>query len=321
MKYSIVVPIYHDGYLADDLCNEIERVMQSYLDCDDITPDLELIFVNDGSEDNSLIQLKAALAKHTFVKLVDLSRNFGQHSAIACGLCQARGNTVIRMNVDMQDHPSFIPILLDHYKKTGADLVVGQYDKRNSPLLDKITAALYFRLFRGLTGFEVPKNTSPMRVMSRRFVNAYNSLSEKTRFPQGLDAWLGFEHECVNIEHRSRVDNRSSYNFTKRLSLALSGAVYFSDRPIKFVAGGGLMLSILGFVIGLVIAGTKVLGVDYLPGYASLASIGLIAMGLQLFSIGLIGLYVSKIFVEVKNRPIFIVKEIYTQRQRNNEVI
>lgn len=311
MKYSIVVPIYFDGYLARDLCNEIDAVMKEYLNKDCIRNDVELIFVNDGSTNDSLSILEKVLEEFLFVKVIDLSRNFGQHSAIACGLQHAKGEVVIRLNVDMQDHPIFIPKLLDYLHANDSDLVVGQYDMRQSPLIDKITSNVYFWVFRLFTGFDVPKNSSPLRAMSRRYVDAYNQLTEQTRFPQGLDAWLGFNHASVAIKHRERKDKKSSYTFSKRLSLAFNGILYFSDRPIKFVAGIGFVFSFIGFFLGILIVVSKLLGVEYLPGYASLASIGLMALGLQLFCIGLVGLYIAKIFVEVKKRPLYVVKEIY----------
>lgn len=315
MRFSIVVPIYNDGYLARDLCVEVQGVMAAWLDKTDISSDVELIFVNDGSRDASVQELRMVVDEFSFVSLIDLSRNFGQHAAIACGLMHAKGDVVVRMNVDMQDHPMFIPKLLEHLEENNLDLVVGQYDVRKSPWLDRLTSDAYFYCFKWLTGFSIPKNTSPLRAMSRRFVNAYNGLTEKTRFPQGLDVWLGFDHGTVPIEHREREDGKSSYTFIKRLALAFDGILYFSDRPIKLVAGAGVAVSVLGFLLGLVLVVSKLMGVEYLPGYASLASMGLIALGLQLFSIGLVGLYIAKIFVEAKDRPLYLVKDHYNKHE------
>jgi dolichol-phosphate mannosyltransferase len=313
IQYSIVVPIYGDGYLADALCAEIERVMSSYLGTASLRERLELIFVNDGSRDDSLDALLKSKERFDFVRVIDLSRNFGQHSAIACGMRDARGAIVLRMNVDMQDPPSAIPTLVDALKEGGYDLVAGQYSTRNSPLRNRLSAYLYFVLFRFFTGFDTPQNTSPLRAMSRRFVDAYNSLTEKSRFPQGLDQWLGFRHKYVEIEHRERADGRSAYGFWSRLRLAVNGILYFSDRPLQLVAVAGFVLAFLGIVLAAYIAAEKLLRVDYLPGYASLASIGLIAFGMQLGCTGLVGLYIAKIFREVQNRPLYIVREKYEQ--------
>ena len=205
MNFSIVVSIYGDGYLAEDFAIETLRVFQLYLQSENISENVELIFVNDGSKDDSLDELKALQDKFNYIKLIDLSRNFGQHAAIACGLKESTGDIVLRMNVDMQDPPTEIPKLLDLIKTGEYDLVVGQYAARKSPVINRFTAYCYFSAFKLLTGFETPQNTSPLRAMSRKFVNAYNSLTEKSRFPQGLDQWLGFRHKYVEIEHKART--------------------------------------------------------------------------------------------------------------------
>jgi glycosyltransferase involved in cell wall biosynthesis len=313
IQYSIVVPIYGDGYLAHALCAEIERVMSSYVGSALLQDRLELIFVNDGSRDDSLDALLKSRQSFAFVRIIDLSRNFGQHSAIACGLHDARGEIVLRMNVDMQDPPSAIPRLVETLKEGGYDLVAGQYSTRKSPLTTRLSAYLYFLLFRFFTGFETPQNTSSLRAMSRRFVDAYKTLTEKSRFPQGLDQWLGFRHKYVEIEHRERADKRSAYGFWSRLRLGINGILYFSDRPLQLVAVAGFVVAFLGIVLAGYIVTEKFLGMDYLPGYASLASIGLIAFGIQLGCMGLVGLYIAKIFREVQNRPLYIVREKYEQ--------
>ena len=196
MKYSVVVPIYNDAYLAEALCLELESLFKK------IDGGMELLFINDGSKNNSLDTLCGLTRKFSFVRVIDLSRNFGQHQALACGYREARGEIVIRMNVDMQDPPRELPKMLKVSQDDDADLVVGRYRIRKSPMINKFTAFCYYAIFKFLTGLEAEQNTSPMRVMSRRFINAYNTLTEKSRFPQGLDLWLGFRQRYVEIEHQ-----------------------------------------------------------------------------------------------------------------------
>lgn len=313
MKYSLVVPIYFDGYLAPALCAEVELVMVEYLQDANIQNEFELIFVNDGSSDNSIATLLDLQKRHRFVRVIELSRNFGQHAAIACGMREARGDVVMRMNVDMQDPPSEIPKLLRVIDDREFDLVVGQYGSRESPLLNRVTAHIYFASFKFLTGFETPQNTSPLRAMSRRFVDAYNALTEKSRFPQGLDQWLGFRHQYIPITHRARIDKRSSYNLLSRFKLALNGILYFSDRPLQLVASAGFVAAGVGVLLGLYVVAEKLFGSRLLPGYASIVSIALIAFGIQVGCTGLVGLYVAKIFREVQNRPLYVVRQIFEQ--------
>lgn len=304
-RYSVVVPIYNDGYLARALCEELARVFAQ------LGESFELIFVNDGSRNDSLQQLQGLANEFTFVTAVDLSRNFGQHQAIACGFKLAKGERVIRLNVDMQDPPSELPKLIAAMDAGDYDMVTGHYALRRSTLSTRITSYLYFKLFRLLTGFDVPRNSSAMRVMNHRFIDAYNQLTEKTRFPQGLDAYLGFRQHSVETEHRARADGKSSYTFMKRLGLAINGILYFSDRPIKLMVMFGFIVACFGVVLGIYIVLSQMLGADYLPGYASLAAIGLVTFGVQITCLGLIGLYIGRIFREVQNRPLYIVRNIY----------
>ena len=313
MDYSVVTSIYKDAHLAGNFCRDVAAVFAAHLGIkeDELGKVLEIILVNDGGPGESLMQLLAIQRQYDFVRVADLSRNFGQHEALACGFHLARGKYVLRMNVDMQDRPSEIPKLLRAMMTGQHDLVIGRYKIRNSPLSTRCSAYLYFKLFGFLTGFDAVQLTSPMRVMNRAFLDAYNALTEKSRFPQGLDRWLGFRHAYVEIEHEPRGDYKSSYTLRSRARLAMTGILYFTDRPLVLIASSGLWMGALGFVLALGIVLQKWMGVDLLPGFASLSSIILIGFGLQIGCIGLLGLYVGKIFREVQNRPLYIVKEIY----------
>lgn len=314
MKFSVVTSIYRDGYLAMDFCMEVGRVFSDYIgeSVDEISKHLEIILVNDGSPDDSLQYLMAVKDKLGYVKVVDLSRNFGQHEALACGFRLAQGEYVTRINVDMQDPPSELPKLLNEMIGGKFDLVVGQYAERNSPWINRWTAHLYFEVFNFLTGITVHQRTSPMRVMNRAFIDAYNALTEKSRFPQGLDIWLGFRQKYVEIEHLPRKDGKSSYNLWSRAGLALTGILYFTDRPLKLIGYFGLIMAAIGFAIGAGIIMQKFTGSTLLPGYASLASVAFMGFGIQIGCIGLLGLYIGRIFREVQNRPLYIVRKIYS---------
>lgn len=313
MRFSIVTSIYRDGYLARDFCLEVGNVFSDYLNVEfsELYNDIELIFVNDGSPDNSLLELVEAKKDFPFVKVVDLSRNFGQHEALACGFRLASGDYAIRMNVDMQDPPTELPKLLKEIETGAWDMVVGQYTERNSPWLNRITAHLYFKVFKFLTGQNVLQRTSPMRVMNRTFLDAYNALTEKSRFPQGLDGWLGFRQNYVDIEHRPRTVGKSAYTVWSRTRLALTGILYFSDRPLKFIGYFGLILALFGMILGGGVVLEKLLGGALLPGYASLAAIAFVGFGVQIAFMGVLGLYVGRIFSEVQNRPLYIIRKVY----------
>lgn len=308
--YSFVVPIYNDGYLAENFCIAYENTFKKYLNIENINDKVELIFVNDGSPNNSLEIITPLVEKFPFVKIIDLSRNFGQHIAIACGYKEASGKYVGRLNVDMQDPPEEIPKLLKVIENEDVDLVIGIHaQERHSKWTDVITAQLFFRFFNWLTGMKTPQNTATLRVMNRLFLDTYNQLEEKSRLPQGLENWLGFKHKYVETKHQARVDNKSSYTLKKRLKLALDGAISFSDRPLKLMVYFGFIIALIGFIFVLSILVRKFILNNIIPGYTSLISVIILFSGIQILVIGVVGLYIGKIMSEVQNRPLYIIRK------------
>ncbi len=309
IHYSFIVPIYNDGYLAEDFCAEYEKVFQNYVNVKDISAFVELIFVNDGSKNNSIEELKIATEKYSFVKVIDLSRNFGQHIALSCGYIHAQGKYVGMLNADMQDPPDQIPVLLDFIKNNNFDIVFGLREKRFSSWSDKVTSYFFNTLLNKLTGNNTPINVSTLRVMNRKFVDAYNSLSEKSRYLPGLESWLGFKHGYIPIRHQERKKGKSSYNFKKRLLMALDAIVSFSDLPLKMISLLGIGIAIIGFLSVLAIIITKLLYIDYQHGFVSIISAIIFVGGIQIVVIGLASIYIGRILKEVQNRPLFIIRE------------
>lgn len=310
-KYSFVVPVYNDGYLASNFCSMLELVMAQYVRKTDLSQCVELIFINDGSQDDSLNQLIQLKSSYNFIKIISLSRNFGQHQAIAAGLHLSTGDYVVRSNIDMQEPLSEVPRFLDAIKESEYDIVIGQYSKRKSSFVTKLTSGAYFHLFKLLTGIRTPSNSSPLRVMSRRYVDRYSSLVEKNHFPQGIVSILGFKQKYIKVEHVKRVDGGSAYSFISRLRMGVNGMLYFSERPLQLVASFGFLCATAGFFGSLFILIQHLIGAKSVAGYASLAIFLLFGIGLQIGFTGLVGLYVGKIFTEVKNRPLYIVENIY----------
>jgi glycosyltransferase involved in cell wall biosynthesis len=308
-RFSIVTTIYNDGYLAAGLCEELNRVLSTYLLKDDIAPDVEVLFVNDGSTNDSLDQLKALVRRFRFVRVIDLSRNFGQHVAILCGYREARGQFVARLNVDMQDPPSELPLLLDAIQNEDVDLVVGVQKIRHGRWLDVVTARFFFWFFNLLTGATIPRNTATLRVMNRRFADAFKQVNDKFPFVQGLENWFGFRVKYVPTEHRPRSDDKSSYTLLKRLKLAIDASIAFSDRPLRFTVYLGLFFSILGFSGLVVVTVLRLVTPDIPAGYSSIMAVLLFFAGIQIFVIGLCGLYIGKILAQVQDRPAYLIRE------------
>jgi len=308
LSYSIIVPIYNDADLADDFCREFQSVFQSYLKKDKIDEDIELMFVNDGSKNNSYSELKSIAQKYPFVKVIDLSRNFGQHIALSCGYANATGEFVGMLNVDMQDPPNQIPVLLDHIKTNDVDIVYGLRETRYSSITDKYTSLLFNILLNKLTGNKTPLNVSTIRIMNRKFVDAYNSLSEKSRYLPGLEAWLGFKHDYIKTVYQDRKKGKSSYNFKKRMLMAIDSIISFSDIPLKLIAVSGIIIALLGFILNLVLIFSKLFFVDYQPGFTSTISVITFIGGIQILVIGLAALYIGRILKEVQNRPLYLIR-------------
>ena len=309
--YSFIVSIYNDGYLAAPFCESFYETFEKILAENKIEQQVELIFVNDGSTDNSLEQVKSLHQKYPFIKIIDLSRNFGQHQAIACGYREASGNFIGRLNIDMQDPPSEIPKLLETLSNnSNIDIVIGlQENIRYNKLSDRITSRLFFIFFNWLTGQQIPYNTASLRIMSRRFINEYNTLEESYRFPQGIENWIGLNKLYVPIKHQPRSDKKSSYTFSKRLVMALMGSISFSDRPLKIVLVFGILIALAGFLFVVYILLQKLLFDNIIPGYASIISFVVLLFGVQIGVIGLSGLYLGQILREVQKRPLYIIRE------------
>jgi dolichol-phosphate mannosyltransferase len=308
-RYSVVVPIYKDGELADAFCNEFDRLFREHLRTDDISDSIEVIFVNDGSPDDSAEALRRVCAKWRFTKAVMLSRNFGQHVALSCGYEHARGDFVASLNVDMQDPPSELVKLLERAEKGDADIVIGLRRKRRDSLSKRITSVLFHIVLSKLTGYSIPTNMATVRVMNRKFVDAYNSLSEKSRFMPGLEGWLGFRRGYVEIEHAERKVGKSSYNFTKRFLMALDSIISFSDLPLRMVVLLGSCVAFVGLCLTVALVIQKLFFVDLQAGYTSTVAIIVFFGGVQMFVVGLASLYVGRILKEVQNRPLYIVQE------------
>jgi len=311
MFYSFIVPIYNDGYLAESFCVEFEKVFIKYLKKDFIHENVELIFVNDGSKNNSIEQLIALLEKYKFVKVIDFSKNFGHHIALSCGYQYAKGEFVGMLNVDMQEPPSEIPKLLDFIKENNFDIVYGLSESRKTTYTNRITSKLFSFVLNWLTKSNMPSNVTTLRVMNRKFVNAYNSLTEKSRYIPGLETWIGFKHGYLPIVHKEREVGESAYNFSKRLKMAMEAIISFSDYPLRLMVGFGFIISIIGFLAILLLIFSKLFFINYQPGFTTTISLIIFLGGIQIMAIGFASLYIGRILSEVQNRPLFIINEKY----------
>jgi dolichol-phosphate mannosyltransferase len=312
MKYSFVVPIYNDGALAEAFCREFQATFLKYLGVEKLDGVVEVIFVNDGSRDDSYRILRDEVCpNYSFVKVIDLARNFGQHIAVSAGYRFATGEYVGTSNVDMEDPPDQLVRMLEEIQKGELDFVGGRYRDRRVSWMNRVTSRMFARVLNRFTGYSVPLDMTTARVMNRRFVDAYNQLTEKSRYIPGLESWLGFRRGWVQIEHRPRLDRRSSYNFRRRLAMAVESIISFSDLPLKTAVMIGFLIAAGGFLMIMAMIIGKLFFVDFRAGYASTISIIVFMGGVQIMVIGLASLYIGRILREVQNRPLYVVRETY----------
>lgn len=305
---SLIAPCYNEAETVDEFVGAVGAALA---DCDF---DYELVFVDDGSSDDTLARL-AVLAAQPNIRVVVLSRNFGKEAALTAGLDHARGDAIVVIDVDLQDPPSLIPEFVAKWRE-GYDVAYGtRSDRATDTAAKRVTAEGFYRLFNRISGVKIPENTGDFRLMDRRVVEAVRSLPERSRFMKGLFAWAGYSSVGVPYARPERSAGESKFNFWRLWNFALDGIVSFSSAPLRIWSYIGAVLAILSFLYAsFIILRTIVTGVD-VPGYASLLVFVLFFGSVQLISVGVLGEYISRLFVEVKRRPIYLVDEIYGEER------
>ena len=308
-SYSFIVPIYRDAGLAEAFCTEFEQVFQDYLGTDDLSEEVELIFVNDDGTPETAELLREACERHPFSKAINLSRNFGHHIALSCGFDHAQGEVVGMLNVDMEDPPDQIPLLLDALEHGDYDTVVGLREGRQASAWERMTSRAFNWLLNKATGYDMPLNAATLRVMNRRFLDAYLEFTERSRYQPGLELWLGFRRGYVPIRQARRAEGKSSYNFRRRLKLAFEAVISFSDLPLRFSVALGAVVALVGFALAAYLAIGELFFLEFQAGYTSTITAIVLLGGVLIFVIGLASLYIGRILSEVQGRPRYVVRD------------
>jgi glycosyltransferase involved in cell wall biosynthesis len=301
-----VIPVYNEEGAVGPFLAAINQVFP-----DREKVDLEMIFVNDGSRDDTLTQLLDLQKHDPRIRLIDLSRNFGKEAALSAGLIMATGQVMIPLDVDLQDPPEVIPLMLDKWRE-GYEVVLGhRVDRQADTRAKRILARWFYRLHNKIADHEIPENVGDFRLMDRRVVEALKSFPETHRFMKGLFAWLGFRTCQVNYVRPRRISGKSSFSGWKLWNFALEGVTSFSTAPLRIWTYIGLAFSLVSFIFALFIAARVfITGVD-VPGYASLMVAITFLGGLQLVGIGIIGEYLGRTYIESKRRPVFVIRHLY----------
>jgi glycosyltransferase involved in cell wall biosynthesis len=307
--YSFVVPIYRDAPLARNFCEEFSRTFSNFIGGENWCDLVELLFVCDGGSPKDFPDVELLRGDFPFVRCFELSRNFGQHIAVCCGYAHSRGDIVGMLNVDQQDPPHQLPLLIRYAEANDCDIVHGTSDLRHSSLIDRITSTLFNVVLNKLTGHDLPLNACTVRILKRPVVDVFNRLAERQRYIPGLEAWMGFRHAYIAIATQSRLVGKSSYNMRRRLSLAVEAIISFSDLPLRLGVAIGAVFATGGLLMGFGLVIQKLWFSDLAPGYTSTVVLLVFFGGTQLLFSGLMSLYIGRILTEVQGRPLFILRQ------------
>jgi polyisoprenyl-phosphate glycosyltransferase len=300
---SIVIPVYNEEknlpLLLEKLVAETLRMQVTY----------EVIFVNDGSMDNSLQVIKHMAASNTAVTYISLSRNFGHQVAVSAGLDMATGKAVVVMDADLQDPPELVSELYAKMQE-GFEVVYGRriYRKGES-YLKKTTAKFFYRLLSSITHVNIPLDTGDFRIMDAKVVRVLKQMPERNKFLRGQVAWVGFRQTWINYTRDERFGGESGYTYGKLLRLALDGITSFSDFPLKMASMLGFIVSGIAFLLMIYTLLARLVFNDYVQGWASIILSVLFLGGVQLICIGIAGEYLARVFNNVQGRPLYVVDE------------
>ena len=303
-KISILIPCYNEEKSLQLLYPELLRLMDGHPGYE-----WELMFVNDGSVDGTLQELKRLRASDARVNFVDLSRNFGKEAAMLAGFDYVTGDCMVIIDADLQDPPSLIPDMLKYWEQGYEDVYARRKSRGRESWLRKRLSLLFYRMLQSSSRFDVLRNVGDFRLLDRRCINALKRMRESERYTKGMFSWIGFKKKEVVFDRGDRVAGKSSWNFRKLFSLAVDGITSFSNVPLRISTIVGFIVSMLAFIYMLYVFIKALIWGDPVQGYPSMVILLLFLGGIQLLSLGIIGEYIGRIYNETKKRPEYLVRE------------
>lgn len=305
-RISILVPCYNEQDSLPLFYDELNRIMtderlSGY--------EWEMLFVNDGSKDNTLAVLKLLREKDERVSYIDLSRNFGKEKAMLAGFDYVTGDCMIIMDADLQDPPSLIPEMVEWWEQGFDDVYAKRKTRGEESFIRKSFSLLFYRILQKMTKIEVLQNVGDFRLLDRSCINALKSLRESERYTKGMFCWIGFRKKELLFDRGDRVAGKSAWNFWSLFSLAIEGITSFTTSPLRVSSIIGFIVSIVAFLYMIFIVVKTILYGDSVQGFPTLICVILFLGGIQLISIGILGEYIARIFNESKRRPTYIIRE------------
>lgn len=302
---SIIIPFYNEQEVISECQQRISSAVEA------IDMQVELLYINDGSKDDSLNILIALMQQDKRIKIIDLSRNFGKENAMTAGLDKAKGDAVIIIDADLQDPPELIAEMVKTWR-TGFDIVYAKRTMRKGEsLVKKVTARLFYKLINKISDHEIPENVGDFRLMSRQAIDALNQVRERKRFMKGLFSWIGFPQTAIEYSRDPRLAGKTNWNYRKLIKFAIEGISSFTQKPLHLATYMGFITALGAFILGLsYIIKTLMFG-ETIQGFPTLITMILFFSGVQLLSIGILGEYIGHMFIESKQRPLYFIKKTY----------
>lgn len=302
-RVSCVIPAYNEAANLKTVILDVIKTLQGLCSA------YEVIVVNDGSQDVTQDVIRALMADHSTLVLIDLSRNFGKEAAMTAGLAMAKGDIVFQIDADGQHPLDLFPVMLEKWKE-GIDVIYAvRISRDDQHTLYVNLVSWFYRLINWGGRFDIPRNAGDFRLMDRKVVNALLSLSEANRFMKGLYAWVGFSSFAISYNPLPRLEGQSHYGLLGGFKLALTGMFAFSTAPLRLLTGSGLLLSFTAMLYILWVLFEHYFWGMTVPGYATLIVSIMFFSGIQLLALGIMSAYIARIYEEVKRRPLYLVRE------------
>lgn len=303
---SVIVPCYNEEENVRDFYAELCK-NTDFFEKKGIV--LEILYVDDGSKDKTVSEVKKLCAEDARVRLVSFSRNFGKEAAIYAGLQKCKGDLAVLMDADLQDPPSLLPEMYSYIEQGYDSVATRRVTRKGEPLIRSFFARMFYRLMNRISRTEIVDGARDYRLMTRQVVDAILSMSEYNRFTKGIFGWVGYETKWLEYENVERRKGETKWSFWKLFLYSLEGIIAFSTAPLTIASVMGVLFCVLAFGMIIFTIIRKLIFDDPTSGWPSLVCIIMLVSGVQLFCLGILGQYLSKTYMEVKNRPIYLVKE------------